>query len=153
MPTFVTREAYACSHSRETRQQTLGADKTIMVDAIPISARCLACLCQSLLDTAFPLCSDGSSDNNDYGMIQNRVSSSDMKELSKHLQELLAQKKQRTAASIYCEEDMVESQQRRDLERLVSSVLTPVVAGEFRAALLALSAFPDVDTRFFLPWS
>ncbi|KAI2613349.1 hypothetical protein GGR54DRAFT_642921 [Hypoxylon sp. NC1633] len=145
MPTFVTREAYACSHSLETCHQSFGTDGDIVVDLIPIPNLCLACLCQSLLDAVFPL--DGDDDDHDNGMVLNRVPLSRLAELAKHLELLLTQK-QHNGVAYDCEGYASERKQARDLERLRSTVLTPVDAGEFRSGLLALSGYPEIDPGF-----
>ncbi|KAI2608064.1 uncharacterized protein GGS25DRAFT_260340 [Hypoxylon fragiforme] len=157
MPTFVTRESYACSHSVETSKVVLGTDAATMIETIPIPSQCLQCVCRSLLDTVFPLDaddddigSDSDSDDNDSSQFLDRVPLLHMSELVEHLQTLI--RKQRRSMVVGKRGGYAAGvKQMRDLEKLRSSVLAPADAGEFRATLLALTGFQfEVDPCFFI---
>ncbi|KAI1133957.1 hypothetical protein F5Y05DRAFT_252263 [Hypoxylon sp. FL0543] len=145
MPTFVTRETYTCSHNIETRLHSFGTDDGIIVETVPIPSQCLACLCESLLDSTFAFrCKD-------VGLSPDRISPPHAEELAKHLQALLAWKKRCVAAGVYGAGYGPELKVIRELEKLKCSVVAPIDLGEYREALLALAGgFPDFDIRSVL---
>ncbi|KAI1400909.1 hypothetical protein F4819DRAFT_459946 [Hypoxylon fuscum] len=121
MPTFITREVYACSHCLETRHQSFGSDSAVLVETIPIPSRCLTCLCQSLL-------------KGDY----NDVDRSQTRDICSHLHAMLMREHQHRAVGM----KMI-----RSLEKLVRSILVPESPCEFQGALHALSRFPSTNTQ------
>ncbi|KAI2465262.1 hypothetical protein F4781DRAFT_37545 [Annulohypoxylon bovei var. microspora] len=91
MPTFITREAYACLHSLETRDRAFGTDRGVRVETVPIPSHCPACLYKSLLlDETLEFNKDNNNKNStlDYGSILLHV-----EEFVKHLQALLLKKR------------------------------------------------------------
>ncbi|KAI2629332.1 hypothetical protein GGS26DRAFT_598995 [Hypomontagnella submonticulosa] len=137
MPIFITCETYACAHVQDTRDRTLGADGTLKIETIAIPSRCLACLCESALQTCFALdhCYNYEYDD---GPGVHRVSPPYIRQLAKHLQTLLEQKRRCAATGVHGADYRVEFELARRLEELSCSVLTSEGAGEFTIAFLAL---------------
>ncbi|XXH00956.1 hypothetical protein Hte_007307 [Hypoxylon texense] len=145
MPTYVTREVYACSHSAETRHQTFGTDSSVVTDTIPNPLHCLSCACQAVSNIITPYDTEKTANRK-----LTTVAAPHMREISTHLELMLADKQWCTTGTGTC------STTRRvygrpnlktagNLKALRRKILRPVDLIEFSTALYTLSLFSETD--------
>ncbi|KAI1103477.1 hypothetical protein F4804DRAFT_333234 [Jackrogersella minutella] len=97
MPTYITRETYACCHCLETRHRSFGTDGGVRIETIPIPSWCPSCSYVSILDAS----SEVGEDDEHAGFTLDRGSTPCTDELVERLQMLLVQEERCASVGVY----------------------------------------------------